>query len=105
MDLLFYCKSNDIPVIASMGSGAKADPSRIQISDISQTMCDPLARATRLGLRKKGISSGIPVVYSTEDPGKVSLLPLDEDKVGKAKEYSALPDFRSRLPTLPSYMP
>jgi hypothetical protein len=44
-----------------------------------------------------GILSGIPVVYSTEVPGKVVLLPLEEEKVEKAQEYSALPDFRSRI--------
>lgn len=59
-----------------MGSGAKADPSRIQICDISQTFEDPLARSTRQGLRKLGINTGIPVVYSSEKPSQVALLPL-----------------------------
>jgi hypothetical protein len=58
---------------------------------------DPLARATRRGLRLRGITSGIPVVYSIEKPGQVSLLPLDEDKVKEANDYSPLPDFRVRI--------
>jgi tRNA A37 threonylcarbamoyladenosine dehydratase len=97
IELLHYCVTHKIPVLASMGSGAKADPSRIQISDISDTSEDPLARATRQGLKKKGVLSGIPVIYSTEVHGRVGLLPLEDDKVEKATEYSALPDFRSRI--------
>lgn len=97
IELLHYCVTHKIPIISSMGSGAKADASRIQISDISHTSEDPLARATRQGLKKVGILSGVPVIYSTEVPGKVELLPLEEEKVKKAREYSALPDFRSRI--------
>ena len=29
VDLLYYCKTNNIPVIASMGAGCKSDPSRV----------------------------------------------------------------------------
>ncbi|KAI8826210.1 uncharacterized protein EV422DRAFT_157955 [Fimicolochytrium jonesii] len=97
IDLIKYCKDNNLPIISSMGAGAKADPSRIQIADISETFEDPLARATRRGLKLKGVESGVPVVYSTEKPGAVKLLPLEDDKVEEAKEYSALPDFRVRI--------
>jgi tRNA A37 threonylcarbamoyladenosine dehydratase len=37
LDLLKYCYDNKIPVMSSMSAGAKADPSRVQISDISET--------------------------------------------------------------------
>jgi tRNA A37 threonylcarbamoyladenosine dehydratase len=32
-----YCYNKKLPVIASMGAGAKADPTRIQIADVSNT--------------------------------------------------------------------
>ena len=82
-----------------MGSGAKCDPTRIQISDISYTMYDPLARAVRRRLRLEGVASGIPVVYSTEVPGEVRLLPLPEDEFrkGNVKELGAFDDFRVRI--------
>lgn len=32
VDLLTHCKKNDIKVFSSMGSGAKRDPTRIQIA-------------------------------------------------------------------------
>ncbi|KAJ7059338.1 hypothetical protein C8F01DRAFT_1301930 [Mycena amicta] len=63
VDLLHYCHTHKIPVFSSMGAGAKTDPTRIQIADISNTIYDLLARAVRRRLRILGVSSGIPVVY------------------------------------------
>ncbi len=82
-----------------MGSGAKCDPTRVQISDISLTLYDPLARAVRRRLRLEGVASGIPVVYSTEVPGDVKLLPLPEEefKKGNVKELGVFDDFRIRI--------
>ncbi|KAI9344944.1 hypothetical protein BDR26DRAFT_818580, partial [Obelidium mucronatum] len=97
IDLIKYCHDHKIPIIASMGAGAKADPSRIQIADVSDTSEDPLARATRQGLKKLGVHSGVPVVYSTEKPGKVKLLPMEDNKIQDADEYATLPHFRSRI--------
>ncbi|KAJ7690247.1 ubiquitin-protein ligase molybdopterin-converting factor [Mycena rosella] len=99
VDLLKYCHERDIKVFASMGAGAKCDPTRIQISDISHTVYDPLARAVRRRLRLQGVASGIPVVYSTEVPGDVKLLPLPEDEFdkGPVQELGVLDDFRVRI--------
>lgn len=82
-----------------MGAGAKSDPTRIQISDISYTIYDPLARAVRRRLRLQGVPSGIPVVYSTEVPGDVKLLPLPEEEFqkGDVKELGVFDDFRVRI--------
>lgn len=82
-----------------MGAGAKCDPTRIQISDISHTVYDPLARSVRRRLRLLGVNSGIPVVYSTEVPGDVKLLPLPEEEFqkGPVKELGAFDDFRVRI--------
>ncbi|KAK7683704.1 hypothetical protein QCA50_013080 [Cerrena zonata] len=99
VDLLKYCHDNKIKVFSSMGAGAKCDPTRIQISDISFTVYDPLARAVRRRLRLQGVSSGIPVVYSTEVPGDVKLLPLPEEEFekGNVKELGVFDDFRVRI--------
>lgn len=99
VDLLKYCHEKNIKVFASMGAGAKCDPTRVQISDISYTMYDPLARSVRRRLRVQGVASGVPVVYSTEVPGEVKLLPLapaDFEK-GNVKELGAFDDFRVRI--------
>jgi len=96
LDLIEYCVKNNINIISSTGAGAKCDPSRIQIADISDTKEDPLARTTRRELRKRGIESGVPVVYSTEKPGNVKLLPLPDELYGKQIEGNP-PNFRSRV--------
>ena len=38
LDLIKYCYDRRLKVISSMGAGAKADPSRVQIADISETL-------------------------------------------------------------------
>jgi len=100
-DLLAYCVHNKIPVVASMGAGTKADPTRITIGDISETHEDPLSRQVRIMLRSRGVTSGIPTIYSTEKPGKdkAQLLELDESVVdqGDVNELSVLKDFRVRI--------
>ncbi|KAI5892643.1 uncharacterized protein SCHCODRAFT_02626710 [Schizophyllum commune H4-8] len=99
VDLLKYCHDKGIKVFSSMGAGAKSDPTRIQISDISSTVYDPLARAVRRRLRLEGVTSGIPVVYSTEPPSEVKLLPLPEEEFqkGAVKELGVFDDFRVRI--------
>ncbi|KAJ3095234.1 hypothetical protein HDU97_007138 [Phlyctochytrium planicorne] len=97
VDLIRYCKERNMRIISSMGAGAKSDASYIQIADISETFEDALARSTRKGLRLKGIDGGVPVVYSSEKPGTVKLLPLEEQKVEAAQEYGPLPNFRARI--------
>ncbi|WWC71060.1 uncharacterized protein I206_105013 [Kwoniella pini CBS 10737] len=98
-DLLSHCHKKGIKVFASMGAGAKKDPTRVQISDISTTQEDPLARSVRRKLRINGITGGIPVVYSTEVPSEVKLLPLPEEEFqkGAVKELQAFDDFRVRI--------
>ncbi|BEI80898.1 hypothetical protein CcaverHIS002_0200580 [Cutaneotrichosporon cavernicola] len=99
VDLLAHCRKNGIKVFASMGAGAKCDPTRVQIADISNTYEDPLARSVRRRLRLNGVHGGIPTVYSTEVPGQVKLLPLPEEEFqkGAVKELGAFDDFRVRI--------
>ncbi|GAA5828151.1 hypothetical protein JCM5353_007806 [Sporobolomyces roseus] len=100
VDLLAYCAKNGIKVFSALGAGAKSDPSRIQVSDISTTFEDPLARQVRRRLRMEGVSHGVPVVYSTEKPrSDLGLLPLPEEEFqkGKVDELHAMSNFRVRI--------
>jgi tRNA A37 threonylcarbamoyladenosine dehydratase len=69
--LLETCRAQGIPVISITGAGARLDPTRIRVDDLSRTKVDPLARVLRKELARRGIGSdtdfGIPVVYSDED--------------------------------------
>lgn len=43
VDLLTHCHQQGIKVFASMGSGAKRDPTRVQIASVYLTTCEMLA--------------------------------------------------------------
>lgn len=68
IDLLAECYQRGVPVISSMGTGNKLNPSLLQVADISKTHTCPLAKSVRKRLRQKGIEKGITVVFSTEEP-------------------------------------
>lgn len=67
--LISEAKRLGVPIISSMGAGNKLDPTRFRVSDISRTHTDPLAKAVRIELRKRGINH-LPVVFSDEEPRK-----------------------------------
>ncbi|KAI1329911.1 ubiquitin-protein ligase molybdopterin-converting factor [Xylariaceae sp. FL0255] len=107
--LLKYCHENGLPVISSMGAGCKSDPTRIVVGDIGSGSDDRLSRATRRRLKLQGITSGIPIVYSTEKTGegKAELLPLPDDEFqkGQVGDLGVLPDFRVRILPVLGTMP
>ena len=55
-----------LPIISSMGAGGRLDAAQVRFGDLSETLICPLARVVRLRLRRRGIASGIPCVYSVE---------------------------------------
>ena len=59
-----------VPVISSMGTGNKLDPTKFEIADINKTSVCPLARVMRYELRKRGVKK-LKVLYSKEEPIKV----------------------------------
>ncbi len=71
IDLACRCEKMGIPLIASMGTGNKLDPTRFEVADIYQTSVDPLARVMRKKLKENGVKR-LKVVYSKEQPLQVS---------------------------------
>lgn len=67
ISIIVEAKKNNIPVISAMGAGNKMHPEMLEISDISKTEVDPLAKVIRTSLRKLGINH-LKVVYSKEKP-------------------------------------
>ncbi len=65
--LITTCREQGIPVISSMGAANKLDPGKIHVADISATRNCRMARSMRKILRKGGITTGVQVVYSTEE--------------------------------------
>ena len=67
------CNKENIPVISSMGTGNKLDPTRFEITDIYKTSVCPLARVMRLEMKKRGIKK-LKVLYSREEPLKPAII-------------------------------
>ena len=82
------------PIISSMGTGNKLDPTAFRVADISQTRGCPLARIMRKECRKRGIER-LKVVYSEEEP------------IPSRSEESAeeLPEGRRSLPGSVAFVP
>lgn len=69
LDIIERCKAAGTPVISSMGTGNKLDPSRFEIADIEKTSVCPLAKVMRKELRNRNVK-GVKVLYSKEEPIK-----------------------------------
>lgn len=67
--LIEEAKKAGTPVICSMGTGNKLDPTRFEVADIAKTSVCPLAKVMRKELKQRGIS-GVKVVYSREEARK-----------------------------------
>ncbi len=73
--LIYHSLQLGLPIVSSMGSGGKMDPSKIQVADISQSYNCNLARMLRKRLHKLGVYEGVKVVFSSEftDPQAIVL--------------------------------
>ena len=80
---------SNIPLVSSMGAGAKLDPTRLKVVDISETYNCPFAQQIRKNLRKHGIFKGIKVVFSDELPIRESLM-LTDGKNYKKSAYGTI---------------
>lgn len=73
LTIIEEAKKAGVPVISSMGTGNKLDPTAFEVADISKTSVCPLAKVMRRELKKRGISH-VKVVYSKEMP----ITPIEE---------------------------
>ena len=76
--LIKHALDRGVPVVSSMGAGAKLDATKIRITDISKSFNCPLAYMLRKRLRKEGISKGFKVVFSEELPDENAILAVQE---------------------------
>ncbi len=78
--LLYHALRRQIPVVSSMGAGAKTDPSQVRIADISKTQNCALAKAVRKRLRTLGVNKGIDAVFSTEMANPDAVIEVDDEQ-------------------------
>ncbi|MBP3473691.1 MAG: tRNA threonylcarbamoyladenosine dehydratase [Alistipes sp.] len=67
-----------IPLVSSMGAGAKTDPTRMEICDIARTHHCPLAHMLRKRLHKIGIRTGFHAVFSAEPVREGAMILCEE---------------------------
>lgn len=92
LEIIKRAKAAGVPVISSMGTGNKLDPTALKIADISKTKVCPLAKVIRYELRKLGITD-VKVLYSEEQP----LVPIYGSQDGEVH--------RKRIPGSVSFVP
>lgn len=73
-----------IPMVSSMGAGAKLDPTCLEVVDIAKTYNCPFAQQIRKRLKEMGIRRGLKVVFSPEKIIKESLLLTDGSNFKKS---------------------
>lgn len=81
IQLILQAKEAGVPVISSMGTGNKLNPTQLEVTDIYKTSVCPLAKVMRRELKARGVKA-LKVVYSKEEPvvkctppGSVSFVP------------------------------
>lgn len=77
--LIYHALQNGMKVVSALGSGAKFDPLKITVCDISETYKCRLAYYVRKHLHKLGIQSGFNVVFSPEDCPKSATVLTDNE--------------------------
>ncbi len=75
----------NLKLISSLGAGAKLDPSKVQISDISKSYNDNLAKILRKRLHRIGIRTGFKVVFSSENVIKTAIVEVENEQNKKSK--------------------
>jgi tRNA A37 threonylcarbamoyladenosine dehydratase len=84
-----------VPIISSMGTGNKLDPTAFRVGDVSETSMCPLARIMRKECKKRGILK-LKCVYSLEEPLEPQV---------DAQSAAETPEGRRALPGSVSFVP
>lgn len=106
IELVVRANKLNIPIISSMGTGNKLDPTKFEVTDIYKTSVCPLAKVMRKELRARGIKK-LKVVYSKEEPIK-----LDNENESSCKQNCICPpgtkrkcSIRNQVPGSISFVP
>lgn len=97
LQLIQAAQAAGTPIISSMGTGNKLDPTAFRVADIYETSGCPLARIMRKECRKRGIPH-LKVVFSPEEPIPCTLPPDDP-------AWEELPQGRNSLPGSCAFVP
>ncbi|WDP92166.1 MAG: tRNA threonylcarbamoyladenosine dehydratase [Desulfobacter sp.] len=68
VNLIVGAREMGLGIVSSMGAAGRTDITMIRTGDLFETSICPLARMVRRRLRRRGVESGVPCVYSIEPP-------------------------------------
>lgn len=94
IELVVRANKLNIPIMSSMGTGNKLDPTKFEVTDIYKTTICPLAKVMRKELKVRGIPK-LKVVYSKEEPIK-----LKENTENKCTVRNQVPGSISFVPSV-----
>lgn len=82
-----------VPIVCSMGAGAKTDITQVRFADVWDTYHCGLSKAVRTRLRRMGVRHKVPVVFSTEqaNPDAVCTVTGERNKKSTCGTVSYLP--------------
>ena len=106
IELVVRANKLEIPIISSMGTGNKLDPTKFEVTDIYKTSICPLAKVMRKELKARNIKN-LKVVYSKEEPIKPNTTDnkMDNIKNEKIKENKEADLNRKVAPGSISFVP
>lgn len=90
LDIITIAKEKNIPIISSMGTGNKIEPTMLEVADINKTSVCPLARVIRKELKNRRINK-LKVVYSKENPRKPENIDGSREKKVNVGSISFVP--------------
>lgn len=73
IEVVKHCKNNNLNLICSMGTGNRYKQPKFEVTDISKTSYDKLAKKMRKLLKDEGITK-LDVVYTKESPEQTESL-------------------------------
>ncbi len=76
--LILGALERGIPLVSSMGAGAKTDPTQMEIKDISKTHHCPLAHMLRKRLHRVGVRKGFKAIFSPEPMREGAMILCEE---------------------------
>lgn len=82
--LIMEAMHRGIPIVSSMGAGAKSDITQIRFADLWDTYYCGLAKAVRTRLKKAGMRRSLPVVFSTEQADRRAIITVDDEQNKKS---------------------
>jgi tRNA A37 threonylcarbamoyladenosine dehydratase len=82
--VIAVAKAKKLRIVSSMGAGGKLDPTKLIVTDISETHTCRFAKYVRKRLKKMGVRKGVKAVFSSELVIRESLMMTDGSRFKKS---------------------